>query len=1535
LPRLVEDGIGSNKTTSLATRIPGIVAMTLFAVLAATPTQAKFDIPTGAPPSPLFGAQPFTQQMLRLEEFGVRDLPSSECANCGLLPGLASCDGQPVATALDSFLRQRISPLPTRQANESMPNPWQSRIEQCVRPLAQTVIEGRPPGEFFAHQRWDEFPPEVYTQTASTGARNNGGLRDSEQLHGYGAGEFGPGGLYHNTTGTPGFNGTTAGIEVRFHPNMPLQDPLALWTFDGTFPPKLLMARYGFPILFRHYNALPIDPGANFGFGLHTFTTHEHNGHTPAESDGYTQAFFFPGEFFDYRWPMIVAGHDSINTGATDPRAGTPDGAGGIINIRGDWREIMSTHWFHDHMLDFTAQNVYKGSVAMMNYYSSLDRGNEGLNCHYENPSNVNLCLPSGTALDWGNRDYDVNLVVADKAWDADGQLFFNIFNLDGFLADRMTVNWLFKPYLEVRARRYRFRILNGSVSRYFKIALVDEAGQRVPFHMVANDGNLMEHSVPFPNAQSADLPTQGIAERYDIVIDFSHFQEGDKLYLVNILEHRNGKGPDGIVPLQDILSNQYCGGVPPEFAELNKCDPAVGKFMEFRVVKYEGQDLSMDPADYVEGKKKMIPLPRFSAEELANARHRTFKFAAGAATDGTPWVIKTDGGLGLGMDPHRLSAAPDEGSVEIWHLEGGEQSWSHPIHIHFEEGQILERFQPPPGGHRPPWLWEKWARKDVYRIGKIPDSGEGLVVALRFREFLGTYMEHCHNTQHEDHAMLLRWDIENPGQMIAMPTPEPTWEGVFYSDTFTLPTFKDGDSNADPVSICGAPEVCTLECGDGGLAPVTEECDDGNNLDGDGCSAICTLEPGPLCGDGNLEVGEECDDGNTVNGDACSSVCTNGPGLSCGDGHIDVGETCDDGNTANGDGSSAICTVEPDMLCGNGFHDPPEECDDGNNLAGDGCSVLCTIEAIIGVCGNGALDPAEACDDGNTANGDGCSDVCAFESLVIEMRVSASLDDAEENPQGGMVRRSSDLELIEGNLLVGMRFRGVGVPPGATILEARIQFQTDETGAGATSLTIEGEAVDNAGAFRSETGNISSRLRTAASASWNPAAWLSVNEAGPNQQTSDIRSVIQEIVDRPGWSSGNALAIIMTGAGLRTAESFDGDANGAPLLQIEYVVTSGPLPLPLPPSPGETVFETRVSGRSDDAEEDAQGGMVRRSSDLEMIEGNQWVGIRFADVRVPAGATVLEAYLQFQADETGTGATSVILQGEADNADRFRSETGNISSRPRTTAFAQWNPAPWTSVGEAGPAQKTPDLSSVIQEIVDGPFWSTGNALAIIITGSGLRTAESFDGDANGAPLLHVEYVTVTGPPPPPPTPTDTIIEVRVNRSADDAEEDDDDGNVFITSGDLEMVSTGDVQRTVGMRFRGLGIPQGATIVEAFLQFQVDETSTDAATLTFQGEAVSNASAFNGADGNVSARPRTAASTQWNPAPWPTVGAAGPDQMTPDLSAVIQEIVNRPGWSSGNALAIIVTGNGMRVAESFDGDANGAPLLHVRFQTP
>lgn len=828
-------------------------------------------IPPGGAASPLFGAKPWTQKLLLFEEFGTERLTAT--ARPVAFPEIVDsvdASNPEVSTpkersAPDKYGVDRLigepglNPMPTRTANTTTKNPWWTVICRYIgNPRCLTApgpAEGRPPGEGWAHQRWNEFYPQRLMKTSQSGARMNLGVRDSKQMHQYRFGEFGPRGLYYNTVGTAGFSGTTRGIKPQFHPNFPVQNHQKLWTFDGTFPPKLLMARYGEPILFRHYNMLPVDVSANGGFGTHTISTHEHNGHNPSESDGYAEAFFFPGQYYDYRWPMAVAGHDTINVDATDPIMATPCFAGevmavtrktGVVNVpcdvskdpagrsgnvklRGDWREIMSSHWFHDHMVDFTSKNVYKGNAAAMNYYSAIDRGNESLN------DGVNLRLPSGSSLPWGNRDYDVNLAVGDKAWDAKGQLWFNPFDTDGFLGDQVLVNMTWRPVLDVRARRYRFRILNASVARYYKLAVIREiagtsgsiAGpsgsnlsyEPVVFHMIANDGNIMEQSVAFDGTlgtQKGILPTQGIAERDDIIVDFAKngIKPGDKLYFVNTQEHTNGKLPNKQIPLQSIMNGSY----QPVVGGNNywtSGDPGVGMIMRLDVkacVDAAGSavacaDPSLDPSRYVQGNKlgvngadlKMWTRAQITAADLAGAKHHTFEFVRGGGSGGTdnkPWAVKVDGNDAHTADMRRLSVSTNlgdktangNGKVQVWHISNKSGGWSHPVHVHFEEGQILSR-----GGKAPP-IWEKYARKDMYRVGPEADSTGSVDLAIRIREFAGSYMEHCHNTTHEDTAMLVRWDSERPGQLQMMPAPSPSWYGVGFADSVAETTFRNGD---------------------------------------------------------------------------------------------------------------------------------------------------------------------------------------------------------------------------------------------------------------------------------------------------------------------------------------------------------------------------------------------------------------------------------------------------------------------------------------------------------------------------------------------------------------------------------------------------------------------------------------------------------------------------------------------------------------------------------------------------------------------
>jgi sugar lactone lactonase YvrE len=187
----------------------------------------------------------------------------------------------------------------------------------------------------------------------------------------------------------------------------------------------------------------------------------------------------------------------------------------------------------------------------------------------------------------------------------------------------------------------------------------------------------------------------------------------------------------------------------------------------------------------------------------------------------------------------------------------------------------------------------------------------------------------------------------------------------------------------------------------------------------------------------------------------------------------------------------------------------------------------------------------------------------------------------------------------------------------------------------------------------------------------------------------------------------------------------------------------------------GEIVVEIRVAKGSDDAEERFDGDVAIGSVDIEMVDtpegggGNETVGYRFEGVPVPPGSEIVRGYVQFKADESHDVATYLTIYGEkvGDSATFVQDGGGGagISSRPKTAASISWSPPPWTA-GQVGPAQRTPDIAPILQEVVDQLEWVDGNALTILIDGQGKRVADSADGNPF-APLLHLEFI----PPAPP----------------------------------------------------------------------------------------------------------------------------------------------------------------------------------------
>ena len=198
--------------------------------------------------------------------------------------------------------------------------------------------------------------------------------------------------------------------------------------------------------------------------------------------------------------------------------------------------------------------------------------------------------------------------------------------------------------------------------------------------------------------------------------------------------------------------------------------------------------------------------------------------------------------------------------------------------------------------------------------------------------------------------------------------------------------------------------------------------------------------------------------------------------------------------------------------------------------------------------------------------------------------------------------------------------------------------------------------------------------------------------------------------------------------------------------------LTLGALALGLGPAmAAANTVEKRVATSTDDAEEFSAGSMYLNSTTLQMVlysGGNQTVGMRWTSLAIPPGSTISAAYIQFTAKEAQSDSTYLYIRGQAaDNPATFATGSLNISSRPRTTATATWQPASWPTVGAATAAQRTPDLTAVIQEVVSRPGWASGNALAIVINGIGLRTAYTLDGSATLAPLLHVDFTPPANP--------------------------------------------------------------------------------------------------------------------------------------------------------------------------------------------
>ncbi len=476
-----------------------------------------------------------------------------------------------------------------------------------------------------------------------------------------------------------------------------------------------------------------------------------------------------------------------------------------------------------------------------------------------------------------------------------------------------------------------------------------------------------------------------------------------------------------------------------------------------------------------------------------------------------------------------------------------------------------------------------------------------------------------------------------------------------------------------------------------------------------------------------------------------------------------------------------------------------------------------------------------------------------------------------------------------------GLHFPNIDIDPGVTILSAKVTLNGKTSGKGTVGANIYADDAVDSPTFLNQSGRrLNDRTRTSQVVNWPALPFVSYNDQLID--TPDISSLIASQVNASGWQSGNNIAII-----------FEPD-----------------LTVSTPDANHYRQFKSYNGGSRDTALEIS----------YQPASGIQKVGVRFDDLRIPQGATISSASLEFVSHDSNSSPAMATISGhDTDDSPVFTTSNANISSRSLTSANVSWTPNNWdlNSAQNIGEKYQTSDISTVIQEIVDRSGWCGGNALSLILEGTGLREAVSFDQIEKQAPLLKVRYDATSIPS----SGGCTVAEAKASiaSGSDDTEERISNGTIKTTSSDLEMPYDGSEEQIVGLRFRNLLIPRNATVTSAKLTFEVDESPSGSSSMFIQADSNPSPAVLTSNGYNLSTRSRTSARVDWNSVP----SAAVNEKVTsPDVSPIVQEIVDKSGWSSGNDMVFLFTrksGTGTRKYESYNGEAVNAPSLVVSYR--
>jgi len=457
--------------------------------------------------------------------------------------------------------------------------------------------------------------------------------------------------------------------------------------------------------------------------------THLHGGHVREEADGYPEAWYLPtAANIPSGFATVGSFYDRFKAEFHDRVGGNwPKGAA-IFQYPNDQR--ATTLWFHDHTLGMTRLNIYAG---VSGFY--LIRGGPA-----DLPAGV---LPSGR--------FEIPLMLQDRSFNTDGSLFFPadraffgdvpaggpyvpqtdvppMWNPE-FFGNTIVVNGATWPVLNVEARRYRLRIVNASNTRFYMLKIVTNptaprpAKPAMPFFQIGSDGGFL------PRVVRQDRLLVHVAERNDVIVDFSKVKPGTELFLIN-------EGPD----------EPFGGGEPG--TDFDPADVATtGQVMKFVVHPRSADvDTSVDP--------DALPLPAIAQMEAAtNTRVVSLNeldstLFPDAPTVGMLGTVNADGTgnpLGWHVAP---TEKPPVNSTEIWELHNFTED-GHPIHIHQIQFQVVNRQPFDNGAVRPPEAGEHGFKDTVVALPK-----EITRVRTRF-DIPGRYVWHCHIIDHEDNGMM------------------------------------------------------------------------------------------------------------------------------------------------------------------------------------------------------------------------------------------------------------------------------------------------------------------------------------------------------------------------------------------------------------------------------------------------------------------------------------------------------------------------------------------------------------------------------------------------------------------------------------------------------------------------------------------------------------------------------------------------------------------------------------------------------------